>query len=80
MIRGWVERKCICEVGDPFVDRARLSESLAKKYKMRSYIIQEAKEGYRNAGSILGLDPEPLLAAVFDEDVKPKRKKKAIKQ
>lgn len=75
-----MERSCICEVGDPLVDRSRLSESLGKKYRMKPYIVQEAKEGYRNAGSILGLDPEPLLSAVFDKDSKPKRKKKAIKR
>lgn len=71
---GWVGRRTICEIGDPEVDRAKLSESLTMKDK-RSMFIQEAKEGYRAAGDILGLDPEPLLAAVFDTPLLKKKKK-----
>jgi hypothetical protein len=42
----------------------------------RATLIEEAKEGYRYAGSILGLDPEPMLDAVFNAPPKLKRKRK----
>ncbi|GAN10613.1 bromodomain and PHD finger-containing protein 3 isoform X5 [Mucor ambiguus] len=71
---GWVGRRTICEIGDPQVDRQRLEETLQKRMKKKEY-IQEAKEGYRCAGSILGLDPEPLLSEVFDRPP-PEQKRK----
>lgn len=71
---GWVRRSSICEVGDLEEDKKRLSESLAKKPK-RNVFIQEAKEGYRHAGQILGLDPEPAIEAVFNQVVEKKKKK-----
>lgn len=73
-------RKCICEVGDPKVDRERLSESLAKKFKNRAFIIEEAIAGYRQAGSILGLNPEPLLSSVFTQNTVIKRAKRKSKR
>lgn len=79
---GWVGRRTICEMGDPQVDRQRLQETLQKKMKKKEY-IQEAKEGYRCAGSILGLDPEPLLSEVFDQpppEQKRKRKQSSSKK
>ncbi|KAK4513523.1 uncharacterized protein ATC70_005525 [Mucor velutinosus] len=72
---GWVGRRTICEMGDPQVDRQRLEETLQKKMKKKEY-IQEAKEGYRCAGSILGLNPEPLLSEVFDRPPEQRRKRK----
>ncbi|KAI8356136.1 PHD-zinc-finger like domain-containing protein [Choanephora cucurbitarum] len=75
---GWVGRHTICEMGDPNVDRAKLMEALKQKTR-RPAFIQEAKEGYRCAGSILGLDPEPLLKSVFDTAQTPKRHQKKNK-
>ncbi|KAI8365086.1 PHD-zinc-finger like domain-containing protein [Blakeslea trispora] len=69
---GWVGRNTICEMGDPKVDRSKLMEALKQKTR-RPAFIQEAKEGYRCAGSILGLDPEPLLKSVFDTPQTTKR-------
>ncbi|RCH88627.1 nuA3 HAT complex component nto1, partial [Rhizopus stolonifer] len=74
---GWVARNTICEMGDPEIDRIKLSEALKQKTKRQAF-IQEAKEGYRCAGSILGLDPEPLLKSVFDTPI-PKKKKASKK-
>jgi hypothetical protein len=70
-----VSRDSICEVGDPEEDKKRLTESLKKKQKK---FMKEAKEGYRYAGKILGLDPEPILDAVFNRIVT-KRKRKIHK-
>lgn len=77
--RGWVRRSSICEVGDLEEDKKRLSESLAKKPK-RNVFIQEAKEGYRHAGQILGLDPEPAIEAVFNNFIEKKKKKATSKR
>lgn len=71
---GWVGRRTIAEMGDPAIDKARLAEALQKRAK-RSAFIEEAKEGYRCAGDILGLDPEPIIDAVFNSSI-PKKKRK----
>lgn len=72
---GWVGRRTICEIGDTQTDKQRLAETLQRKLKKKE-CVQEAKEGYRCAGSILGLDPEPVLSDVFDLPPQHKRKRK----
>lgn len=75
---GWVGRRTISEMGDPKVDKARLGEALKKRPK-RNVLIEEAKEGYRCAGQILGLDPEPIINQVFNSSIPKKRKKHSQK-
>jgi hypothetical protein len=58
-------------------DKARLAESL-KKQNHRAIFIEEAKEGYKFAGSILGLDPEPVLDAVFNVPPTPYKRKRKV--
>ncbi|KAI7898243.1 uncharacterized protein BX663DRAFT_525696 [Cokeromyces recurvatus] len=73
---GWVGRRTICELGsNSEVDKARLSEVFEKRYK-RSVFIEEAKEGYRYASSIVGFDAETIIHAVFDCSNKSKKKRK----
>ncbi|KAI8988096.1 hypothetical protein BDF20DRAFT_832975 [Mycotypha africana] len=71
---GWVGRRTICELGEnPEIDKKKLAEALQTKNPKR---IQEAKNGYRCAGQILGLtDTESILEAIFNNKQKLKKKK-----
>lgn len=72
---GWVGRRTISGLGDPEVDRKRLSEALQKRPK-RNAFISEAKEGYQHAGTLLGIDTDHMLSSVFDANKLKKSKKR----
>lgn len=69
---GWVGRRTLCRIGDPEIDKKRLSEALKRKT-----FIEEAKEGYRYAASLLGIEnTESILQSVFDTSKSKKSNKK----